>query len=43
MSSDLYVLERVSYFAPNPLVLQNNGKEMYKKSVLNVQSCFLAN
>ena len=23
--------------------LQNNGKEMYKKSVLHVQSCFFAN
>ena len=24
-------------------VMQNNGKEMYKQSVLHVQSCFLAN
>ena len=24
-------------------VVQNNGKEMYKKSVLHVQSCFFAN
>ena len=24
-------------------VMQNNGKEMYKKSVLHVQSCFFAN
>ena len=23
-------------------VVQNNGKEMYKKSVLHVQSCFFA-
>ena len=23
--------------------VQNNGKEMYKKSVLHVQSCFFAN
>ena len=23
------------------MVMQNNGKEMYKKSVLHVQSCFL--
>ena len=25
------------------LVVQNNGKEMYKKSVLHLQSCFFAN
>ena len=25
------------------VVVQNNGKEMYKKSVLQVQSCFFAN
>ena len=25
------------------VVEQNNGKEMYKKSVLHVQSCFFAN
>ena len=25
------------------VVVQNNGKEMYKKSVLHVQSCFYAN
>ena len=25
------------------LVVQNNGKEMYKKSVLHVQSCLIAN
>ena len=25
------------------VVVQNNGKEMYKKSVLHVQSCFFAN
>ena len=24
-------------------VVQNNGKEMYNKSVLHVQSCFFAN
>ena len=24
-------------------VVQNNGNEMYKKSVLHVQSCFFAN
>ena len=24
------------------VVVQNNGKEMYKKSVLHVQSCFFA-
>ena len=25
------------------VVVQNNGKEMYKKSVQHVQSCFFAN
>ena len=25
------------------VVVQNNGKEMYKKSVMHVQSCFFAN
>jgi len=25
------------------VVVQNNGKEMYKKGVLRVQSCFFAN
>ena len=25
------------------VVVQNNGKEMYKKSVLHMQSCFFAN
>ena len=25
------------------VVVQNNGEEMYKKSVLHVQSCFFAN
>ena len=25
------------------VVVQNNGKEMYKKSVLQVKSCFFAN
>ena len=25
------------------VVEQNNGREMYKKSVLHVQSCFFAN
>ena len=25
------------------VVVQNNGKEMYKKSVLHVQNCFFAN
>ena len=25
------------------VVVQNSGEEMYKKSVLHVQSCFLAN
>ena len=24
-------------------VVQNNGKDLYKKSVLHVQSCFFAN
>ena len=30
-------------FSLHFVVVQNNGKEMYKKSVLRVQSCFFAN
>ena len=40
--------ERSARFTAQPLsalivVVQNNGKKMYKKSVLHVQSCFFAN
>ena len=33
--------KRVTSF--RTVVVQNNGKEMYKKSVRHVQSCFFAN
>ena len=33
--------KRVTSF--RTVVVQNNGKEMYKKSVPHVQSCFFAN
>ena len=29
-----------SFWKFHVVVVQNNGKEMYKKSVLHVQSCF---
>ena len=32
-----------SFWKFHVVVVQNNGKEMYKKSVLHVQSCFFAN
>ena len=32
-----------SFWKSHVVVVQNNGKEMYKKSVLHEQSCFLAN
>ena len=32
-----------SFWKFHVAVVQNNGKEMYKKSVLHVQSCFFAN
>ena len=32
-----------SFWKFHVVVMQNNGKEMYKKSVLHVQSCFFAN
>ena len=32
-----------SFWKFHVVVVQTNGKEMYKKSVLHVQSCFFAN
>ena len=32
-----------SFWKFHVVVVRNNGKEMYKKSVLHVQSCFFAN
>ena len=32
-----------SFWKFHVVVVQNNGKEMYKKNVLHVQSCFFAN
>ena len=32
-----------SFWKFHVVVVQNNGKEMYKKSVLHLQSCFFAN
>ena len=44
---DISAIKRVARnFLENSLhivVVKNNGKEMYKKSVLRVQSCFFAN
>ena len=31
-----------SFWTFHVVVMQNNGKEIYKKSMLHVQSCFLA-
>ena len=44
----LYIKRVTKMFLPSfwkfhVVVVQNNGKEMYKKSVLHVQSCFFAN
>ena len=36
-----FLQKRVTSF--RTVVVQNNGKEMYKKSVPHVQSCFFAN
>ena len=36
-------VELRSFWKFHVVVVQNNGKEMYKKSVLQVQSCFFAN
>ena len=35
----IFSMKRVSRKFFHVVVLQNNGKEMYKKSVLHVQSC----
>ena len=35
--------QALSFWKFHVVVVQNNGKEMYKKSVLHVQSCFFAN
>ena len=32
-----------SFWKFHVVVVQNSGKEMYKKSVLHMQSCFFAN
>ena len=32
---------KICFWKFHVVVVQNNGKEMYKKSVLHVQSCFL--
>ena len=38
-----HFLHKKTFWKFHVLVMQNNGKEMYKKSVLHVQSCFSAN
>ena len=40
ISSIKRVARNVLEFSLHIVVVQNNGKEMYKKSVLRVQSCF---
>ena len=42
---DISSIKRVSrkFLEVSGCSVQNNGKEMYKKSVLHVQSCFFAN
>ena len=44
-TSDISSIKRVtrSFWKFHVAVVQNNGKEMYKKSVLHVQSFFFAN
>ena len=42
-SSIKRVARNVLEFSLPIVVVQNNGKEMYKKSVLRVQSCFFVN
>ena len=41
-TNDISFIKRVTRKS-HVVVVQNNGIEMYKKSVLHVQSCFLAN
>ena len=36
-------VQQRSFWKFHIAVVQNNGKEMYKKGVLHVQSCFFAN
>ena len=36
-------LHKKSFWEFHVAVMLNNGKEMYKKRVLHVQSCFFAN
>ena len=43
ISSMKRVTRKFLEFSLHIVVVQNNGKEMYKKSVLCVQSCFFAN
>ena len=38
-----HFLHKKSFWKFHVAVVQNNGKEMYKKSVLHVQGCFFAN
>ena len=44
---DIFSIKRVTRkfleVSPCTVVVQNNGKEMYKKGVLHVQRCFFAN
>ena len=43
ISSIKRVARNVLEFSLHIVVVQNNGKEMYKKSVLRLQSCFFVN
>ena len=43
ISSIKRITRNVLEFSLHIVVVQNNGQEMYKKSVLCVQSCFFAN
>ena len=43
ISSIKRVARNVLEFSLHIVVVQNDGKEMYKKSVLRVQSCFFVN
>jgi len=40
---DIPSIKRGSFWKFHVVVVQNNSKEMYKKRVLHVQSCFFAN
>ena len=39
---DIFSIKRATNKS-HVVVVQDNGKEMYKKSVLHLQSCFFAN